>query len=44
MHAPAAGRAIAELITGGRCDTFDLRALRPSRFDEGDLIEESAVL
>jgi sarcosine oxidase, subunit beta len=44
MHAPAAGRAIAELITGGRCDTFDLRALRPSRFDEGDLIDESAVL
>jgi sarcosine oxidase subunit beta len=44
MHAPAAGRAIAELITGGRCDTFDLRALRPSRFDEGDLVDESAVL
>jgi sarcosine oxidase, subunit beta len=44
MHAPAAGRAIAELITLGRCDTFDLHPLRPSRFDEGDLIVETAVL
>jgi sarcosine oxidase subunit beta len=44
MHAPAAGRAIAELITGGRCGAFDLHALRPSRFDEGDLVTETAVL
>lgn len=44
MHAPAAGRAIAELLTTGRCDTFDLRALRPSRFAEGDLVVETAVL
>jgi sarcosine oxidase subunit beta len=44
MHAPAAGRATAELITAGRCDSFDLRPLRPSRFDEGDLVDESAVL
>jgi sarcosine oxidase, subunit beta len=44
MHAPAAGRAIAELITKGRCDAFDLRPLRPSRFDEGDLTVEAAVL
>jgi sarcosine oxidase subunit beta len=44
MHAPAAGQAVAELITKGRCATFDLRPLRPSRFDEGDLTVERAVL
>lgn len=44
MHAPAAGKAVAELITEGACSTFDLRPLRPSRFREGDLVVESAVL
>ena len=44
MHAPAAGRAIAELVLRGRCDTFDLRPLRPSRFAEGDLVVETSVL
>jgi sarcosine oxidase, subunit beta len=44
MHAPAAGRAVAELITLGRCETFDLHPLRPSRFEEGDLVIETAVL
>jgi len=44
MHAPAAGRAVAELITRGRCETFDLRPLRPERFAEGDLVVEIAVL
>jgi glycine/D-amino acid oxidase-like deaminating enzyme len=44
MHSPAAGRAVAELVTLGRCETFDLRPLRPSRFDEGDLVIETAVL
>lgn len=44
MHAPAAGRAIAELVTLGRCETFDLHPLRPSRFAEGDLVVETAVL
>jgi sarcosine oxidase, subunit beta len=44
MHAPAAGTAVAELIAGGRCDSFDLHPLRPSRFAEGDLIVETAVL
>jgi sarcosine oxidase, subunit beta len=44
MHAPAAGRAIVELVTRGRGETFDLRPLRPSRFVEGDLVAESAVL
>jgi sarcosine oxidase subunit beta len=44
MHAPAAGRAVAELVARGRCDSFDLRPLRPSRFAEGDLVVETAVL
>lgn len=44
MHAPAAGRAIAELVAFGRCETFDLHPLRLSRFEEGDLVVETAVL
>jgi len=44
MHAPAAGRAVAELVAHGRCDSFDLHPLRPSRFAEGDLVVETAVL
>ncbi len=44
MHAPAAGRAVAELVTLGRCESFDLRPLRPERFAEGDLVVEAAVL
>jgi sarcosine oxidase subunit beta len=44
MHAPAAGRAITELVTAGSSATFDLRPLRPSRFAEGDLTVESAIL
>lgn len=43
MHAPAAGRAVAEIITSGDCTTFDLHMLRPTRFAEGDLIVETAV-
>ena len=44
MHAPAAGRAIAELIVEGTCTTFDLHPLRFSRFAEGNLVREQAVL
>ena len=44
MHAPAAGRSIAELIVDGTCSTFDLHPLRPSRFAEGDLMIEQTVL
>ena len=43
MHAPAAGRAVAELVMTGRSETFDVHPLRPSRFDEGDLLVETAV-
>jgi sarcosine oxidase subunit beta len=44
MHAPAAGRAVAELVTLGGCRSFDLEPLRPSRFAEGDLVVETTVL
>jgi sarcosine oxidase subunit beta len=44
MHSPAAGRAIAELVALGRCEAFDLHPLRLSRFAEGDLVVETAVL
>jgi FAD-dependent oxidoreductase domain-containing protein 1 len=44
MHAPAAGRAVAELVTLGTCRSFDLHPLRPERFAEGDLVVETAVL
>ena len=44
MHAPAAGRAVAELVASGSCRTFDLHPLRPSRFAEGDLVVETAIL
>lgn len=44
MHAPAAARAVAELVTDGACTSFDLRPLRPSRFAEDDLVVETAVL
>lgn len=44
MHAPAAGQAVAELVTRGTCTTFDLRPLRLSRFAEGDLTRERNVI
>jgi sarcosine oxidase subunit beta len=44
MHAPAAGKAIAELVTAGASTTLDIRPLRLARFAEGDLVVEPAVL
>jgi sarcosine oxidase subunit beta len=32
MHAPAAGKALAEIILEGECRTFDMTAFDPSRF------------
>ncbi|HZA27480.1 MAG TPA: FAD-dependent oxidoreductase [Actinomycetota bacterium] len=43
MHSPAAGKAVAELVTTGSCTTFDLHALRPSRFAEKEFVVETAV-
>ena len=44
MHSLAAGQAVAELVSQGRCTTFDLRALRLGRFDEPGGAVETAVL
>ncbi|MBV8527554.1 MAG: FAD-binding oxidoreductase [Candidatus Dormibacteraeota bacterium] len=46
MHSLAAGRAVAELVTAGRCTSFDLAPLRLRRFADKDLTltVETAVL
>ncbi len=44
MHSLAAGQAVTELITQGRCTTFDLHPLRLSRFAEPGAVVETAVL
>jgi sarcosine oxidase subunit beta len=36
MHAPALGHLLAEIILDGAAHTLDTRALRPSRFAEGE--------
>ena len=43
MHSPAAGVAVAELVTLGECRSFDLHALRLERFADGDVAREGAV-
>ena len=46
MHAPALGRLLAEIMTGtdGKATSLDVRALRPSRFAEGEAVEGPALL
>ena len=44
MHSLAAGQAVAELVCSGACTTFDIWPLRLTRFEEGDLTVERAVL
>ena len=44
MHSIAAGQAVTELVTMGRCMTFDLHPLRPTRFAESGGAVETAVL
>jgi sarcosine oxidase, subunit beta len=44
MHAPALGQLLAELMSDGAASTLDVRALRPSRFREGDLNPVSEML
>ena len=45
MHAPALGRLLAEIMTrDGRATSLDVRALRPSRFAEGEPILGPALL
>ena len=44
MHSFAAGQAVTELITDGRCTSFDIHPLRLSRFSEPGAVVETAVL
>jgi sarcosine oxidase subunit beta len=44
MHAPATGKILSDLILNGRCDLVDTSLLAVSRYREGRLIEETAVL
>ena len=44
MHAPSTGKILADLILTGSSDLVDTSLLRFSRFAEGKLIEETAVL
>jgi sarcosine oxidase subunit beta len=36
MHSPALGQLVAEMILDGEAHSVDVRALRPSRFAEGE--------
>jgi sarcosine oxidase subunit beta len=44
MHSPALGQIIAELILDGKASSLDIFPLRPSRFSEGKLNEDTGVL
>lgn len=44
MHSPAAGLAVSEMILYGESRTLDAAPLRAERFEEGDLLEETAVI
>ena len=43
MQAPAVGELASDLVLG-RAPAFDISSLRPSRFAEGDYVEERAVI
>jgi sarcosine oxidase subunit beta len=44
MHSPATGKIVSEQLLFGRAVTIDAAQLRPERFAEGQLLEETAVL
>ncbi|HXM21005.1 MAG TPA: FAD-dependent oxidoreductase [Terriglobales bacterium] len=44
MHAPATGKILSDLILTGKCDLVDTSLLGLSRFAEGRMVEETAVL
>ncbi|MFZ0758936.1 MAG: FAD-binding oxidoreductase [Candidatus Sulfotelmatobacter sp.] len=44
MHAPATGRILGDLVLSGKTDLIDASLLGLSRFAEGRLIHETAVL
>jgi sarcosine oxidase subunit beta len=44
MHSPALGQLLAEIMSDGRATSLDVRALRPTRFAEGEPNPASGVL
>jgi sarcosine oxidase subunit beta len=44
MHAPAAGRAVAEMLVRGGSESIDVSALSLERFARGEAIHETMVL
>jgi glycine/D-amino acid oxidase-like deaminating enzyme len=44
MHSPAAGLLLAERMMLGKYETLDISAMSGSRFDKGQLVQESAVI
>ena len=44
MHAPATGKILSDLMLTGKTDLVDAALLELSRFAEGGMIEETAVL
>lgn len=44
MMSPATGRAIAELISAGRCASFDIAGLAPDRFERGIPFTDDALV
>jgi sarcosine oxidase subunit beta len=44
MHAPATGKILSDLVLTGKCEFVDTSLLALSRFAEGKMIEETAVL
>jgi sarcosine oxidase subunit beta len=44
MHSPATGKIVSELVLHGESRTIDATPLRLERFEEGELLEETAVL
>jgi sarcosine oxidase subunit beta len=44
MQAPAIGAVMSEMVLDGKATTVDVHALRPTRFAEGEPIEEKQVI
>ncbi|MEO8649123.1 MAG: FAD-binding oxidoreductase, partial [Acidobacteriota bacterium] len=44
MHSPAAGRAVCEIVLGGRSDFLDVSSLSLDRFTKGELLRETAFI
>jgi glycine/D-amino acid oxidase-like deaminating enzyme len=44
MHSPATGKILSDLILTGKTELIDVSLLNFSRFREGRMIHESAVL